>query len=134
MPLRDRASLPHLPAAEAPARAHDFHLAVEQDAETLLLKLSGDFDLVGVGRLEATADRAVRLSTRHVVFDLADVTFLDMAGLVSLMRMDERSRRTAFDVQILAPRGLARRVFTLTRAGEQLTMITVAPTVGPNRA
>ena len=100
----------------------------------MLLKLSGDFDLVGVGRLEATTDRAVRLSTRRVVFDLSDVTFLDMAGLVALMRMDERARKASFDVQILPPRGLARRVFTLTRAGEQLTMITVAPTVGPDRA
>jgi anti-anti-sigma factor len=104
-----------------------FELIVEQQAATLLLHLAGEFDLSTIGRVEAALDRALRALTRHVVFDLRNVSFLDLAGLMTLMRANERSHHASFDVQIVPPAGLARRVFTLTRAGTELTMLAETP-------
>lgn len=101
----------------------DFMFAVSGDAATVEFRLAGDFDLAAVGRVEAELDR-VPSSTRRVIFDLYDVSFLDMAGLMTVLRADERARTGAFEVQVIPPRGLANRVFTATRAGSALTMTT----------
>ncbi|MDQ3675660.1 MAG: STAS domain-containing protein, partial [Actinomycetota bacterium] len=61
--------------------------------------------------------------TRHVVFDLRELSSLDFAGLHTILRANERARSAAFDLVVVRPRGLANRVFTLTRAGEQLNMV-----------
>lgn len=100
-----------------------FHLDVKRDAGTLVLRLRGDFDLAAIGRVETVLDRSLDPSVRHVVFDLSEVTFLDMAGLMTVMRANERSHDAAFDVQVVPPTGSANRVFTLTRAGDQLNMV-----------
>ena len=108
------------------SRIDGFHLTIEEDAATLLLRLEGDFDLSTIGRVETALDNAIGEPTRHVVFDLRDVSFVDMAGLMTLMRANERSHREAFDVQVVAPTGQAGRVFTLTSAHTDLTMVTLA--------
>jgi anti-anti-sigma factor len=59
----------------------------------------------------------------RVVFDLRDLRFLDVAGLRTLLRANARGRAEAFEVLVIRPRGTANRVFTLTRAGEQLQMV-----------
>jgi anti-anti-sigma factor len=106
----------------------DFHLTVEDDTATLLLRMEGEFDLTTIGRVELVLD-TIRMLTKHVVFDLRDVSFLDMAALMTVMRINERSHHEAFDVQVVAPIGVAKRVFTLTRAGSELTMVPAAPAV-----
>ena len=117
----------HLPAGGQPAPLFGFALELDHQADTVVLRLSGEFDLASVGHVEAALERGIRRFTRHVVFDLSCVTFLDMAGLMSLIRADERSRGEPFDVQVVPPSGIASRVFTLTRAGERLTMVPAAP-------
>jgi anti-anti-sigma factor len=96
---------------------------VEQQDATLLLRLTGEFDWTGVGRVEAALERFPRQAIRRVVFDLRALSFLVAAGLRTILRANERSRTEPFDVVVVRPRGLANRVFTLTRAGEQLTMV-----------
>lgn len=68
--------------------------------------------------LEAFRD----LPLEHVVFDLSGLTFLDFAGLRTILSVHRRAQSEAFAVTVVRPRGLANRVFTLTRAGEILTM------------
>lgn len=115
------------PAGRPPALTEAFHLTVERDAATVLLRVGGEFDLSTMGRVEVALERALRWPPRHVVFDLRDVSFIDMAGLMTLIRANERSRAEPFDVHVIPPSGLARRVFTLTRAGAELTMIEEVP-------
>ena len=62
-------------------------------------------------------------SLKRVVFDLRAVCFLDLAGLRTILRADARGRAEAFEVVVVRPRGTANRVFTLTRAGEQLNIV-----------
>ncbi|MEA2330453.1 MAG: anti-sigma factor antagonist [Thermoleophilaceae bacterium] len=101
-----------------------FQLAVEERGSTLFLRLMGEFDLAAVGRVEQALGPVFEAAAaRRVVFDLRRVTFLDVAGLRTIIRANEGARARAFELVVVRPRGTANRVFTLTRAGEKLKMI-----------
>lgn len=103
-------------------RSRDLGVRVEEQGTTLLLRLTGALDRAGVARVEAALER-VSAATRRVVFDLQRLSFLDGPGLMTILRARERARAQPFELLVIRPRGLASRVFTLTRAGEQLTMV-----------
>ena len=99
-------------------------VAVEESDATLHVRLAGEFDLAAVPLVEKALDRLSRPPVpRRVVFDLRAVCFLDLAGLRTILRADARGRAQAFEVVVVRPRGTASRVFTLTRVGEQLSMV-----------
>ena len=104
--------------------ADRFRVAVVERGSTCQLWLSGEFDLAGVGRVEDALDGIFRAPRqRKLVVDLRGLTFLDAAGLRTILRADERARAAAVELLVVRPRGLANRVFTLTRAGAQLSMV-----------
>jgi anti-anti-sigma factor len=105
----------------------DFSITTEQRGDTLLIRIAGPFDLGAVGRVENAVDRALRPPAQSILFDLGDATFLDMAGLGTIIRAHNRAQAAATAVQIVPPVGLARRVFTLTRVGDYLTLIKDVP-------
>ena|SRR5215208_3149605 len=99
-------------------------MAVEDSGTTLRLRLAGEFDRAGVGPVEHALERLGQApAPRRVVFDLRGLVFLDLAGLRTILRTDAQGRAEAFEVVIVRPRGTANRVFTLTRAGERLSII-----------
>ena len=98
-------------------------LAIEREGATLYVRLLGEFDRACVRRVEAVLDRISATFTRRVVFDLRALSFLDLAGLKTILRANERARTEPFDVVVVRPRGSLNRIFTLTRAGERLTMV-----------
>ena len=90
----------------------------------MYLRLMGEFDLAAVGRVENALDRVFQApTTRRIVFDLRRLLFLDAAGLRTILRANERARAGAFELVVVRPRGTANRVFTLTRAGLELSMV-----------
>ena len=99
-------------------------VAVEESDTTLRLRLAGDFDLAGVGAVEQALYRLGRAPVPSlVIFDLRKLAFLGLAGLRTILSTDARGHAEAFEVVVVRPRGLANRVFTLTRAGERLSII-----------
>jgi anti-anti-sigma factor len=99
-------------------------VAVEESDATLHVRLAGEFDLAAVPLVEKALDRLSRAPVlKRVVFDLTAVCFLDLAGLRTVLRADARGRAEAFEVVVVRPKGMANRVFTLTRAGEQLNVV-----------
>jgi anti-anti-sigma factor len=99
-------------------------VGVEESEATLHVRLEGEFDLAAVPLVEKALDRLSHApAPRRVVFDLRAVCFLDLAGLLTVLRADARGRAEAFEVVVVRPRGMANRVFTLTRAGEQLNIV-----------
>jgi anti-anti-sigma factor len=99
-------------------------LAVDEADSTLRLRLTGDFDLAGVGAVENALHRLSQAPPpRRVVFDLRGLASLDVAGLRTILRADARGRAGSFEVVVVRPRGPASRVFTLTRAGERLSIV-----------
>jgi anti-anti-sigma factor len=99
-------------------------LAVEESDRTLRLRLTGDFDGTGVGSVEHALDRLSEApAPRRVVFDLRGLAFLGLAGLRTILEADARGRAGAFDVVVVRPRGVASRIFTLTPAGQRLSIV-----------
>ncbi len=99
-------------------------VAVEESDTTLHVRLEGEFDLAAVPLVEKALDRLSRAPVlRRVVLDLSGVCFLDLAGLRTILRADVRGRAEAFEVVVVRPHGTASRVFTLTRAREQLSLV-----------
>jgi anti-sigma B factor antagonist len=124
-PSRELSGPPNsLPPESWSSRA--LSVRVEEQDATLLLRLTGEFDWACVGRVEAALDR-ISAATRHVVFDLRGLTFLDSGGLKTILRVNDRAGSGSFDLVVVRPRGLANRVFTLTRAGQQLAMVDRPP-------
>ena len=104
-----------------------FSLAAERNGTTLCLRLAGDFDRAAIGRVERALEAARRRPLEHLVFDLSALTFLDMAGLRTILRAHRRARAEAVGLTVIRPHGLPNRVFTLTRAGEILSMVDRRP-------
>jgi anti-sigma B factor antagonist len=108
--------------------ADRFQLAVEEQGSTVFLRPLGEFDLAAVGRVENALGRVFDgPATSRVVFDLRRLTFLDSSGLRTILRANERARAGARELVVVRPRGTAGRVFTLTRVGEELTMVDDEP-------
>src|SRR4051812_43710637 len=106
------------------ADASPLLLAVDESDSTLRLRLTGDFDLAGVRAVERVLDRLHEApAPRRVVFDLRGLAFLGLAGLRTILRTDAQGQTEAFEVLVVRPRGIANRVFTLTGAGERLSII-----------
>jgi anti-anti-sigma factor len=104
--------------------ASPLKLAVEESDSTLRLQLVGDFDRAGVAAVENALHRVGQAPPpRRIVFDLRGLAFLALAGLRTILRTDARGRTQAFEVVLIRPRGTANRIFTLTRAGERLSII-----------
>jgi anti-anti-sigma factor len=101
-----------------------FQLSVEESGATSHLRLLGEFDRAAVGRVENALDRVFQApTTSRVVFDLRRLLFLDAAGLRTILRANERARAAACELVVARPRGMANRIFTLTRAGRELSMV-----------
>jgi anti-anti-sigma factor len=104
--------------------AGPFHLTVEASGGTSRLLPVGELDLAAVGQVENALDRVFRVpTTRRVVFELRWLTFLDAAGLATILRASQRARAADLDLVVVRPQGTANRVFTLTRAGQELEMV-----------
>jgi anti-sigma B factor antagonist len=105
-------------------RAGRFHLTIEESGATSCVRPTGELDLAAVGRVENALDGVFRApATRRIVVDLRRLTFLDSAGLRTILRANERARAGAFELVVVRPVGTVNRVFTLTRAGQQLNLV-----------
>jgi anti-sigma B factor antagonist len=101
-----------------------FQLRVEESGAMVNLSVIGECDVATVGPVETTLERLFQAPRpRRIVVDLRGLTFLDGAGLRAILRADQRARVAAVELVVVRPRGLANRVFTLTRAGDELSMI-----------
>jgi anti-anti-sigma factor len=101
-----------------------FQLSLKESGERSHLRLVGEFDRASVGRVERALEQVFQAPpTEQVVIDLRLLSFLDTAALLTLFRAHDRARGCAFDMVVARPRGSANRIFTLTRAGETLSMV-----------
>ncbi len=99
-----------------------FNFASVRDGTTLRLTLTGDFDKAVTGQVERALEAARELPLEQIIFDLSALTFLDLAGLRTILNAHRRAQSQAIGVTVIRPRGHANRVFTLTRVGETLPL------------
>ncbi|MEV4510327.1 STAS domain-containing protein [Dactylosporangium sp. NPDC049525] len=88
-------------------------LSTDRDADTITVTVAGDVDLSTVAELDHAVLAAV-IGATSVVIDLAAVTFIDSAGINTLLKSrrlaDERGRR----FRIANATGVVRDVLDLT--------------------
>ena len=100
-----------------------FRLDARQAGATLFLSLAGEFDWAVTGRVEGALEDVNGQALEQVVFDLTDLTFIDITALKVILKTQERAHAAGFQMRVVRPRGLANRIFTLTRAAETLEMV-----------
>lgn len=97
------------------ARAVPLTLTVEETNSTMLLRMAGDLDLATAGQVTAALDRLDVDRITLLMLDLQELTFLDLAGLRAVLGVNDHCKKHGIRTTVLKPRGLAGRVFTLTR-------------------
>ncbi len=117
--------------ASRPRGPGGLSLLVEESGSSLLLRIAGVLDLATIGTVMVALDRVDVDRTTRLVFDLQEVDFLDAAGLNTLLRADAYCEGHEIQVTVIKPRGLARRVFTLTRVHRELDLVDSAAAAAP---
>jgi anti-anti-sigma factor len=106
-------------ARAASSRQLSVHSAV--DANTLDVALAGELDMAAAFRLESEFERLLATpGIDGVVLDLADVSFLDSAGLGALLSIGEQAKRLGLDVRTARVSATVRRILDATATGRAL--------------
>ena len=100
-----------------------FSLEVRRDGTTVTLRLAGEFDWAVVGHVDGALEEARSKSTEHIVFDLAALDFLDVAGVKTILKAGERAEKERSDLTVVRPQGRANDIFALTGADEVLAIV-----------
>jgi anti-anti-sigma factor len=100
-----------------------FSLKAHREDGLVYLCIGGDFDRGTVGRVQSVLATPRREPLRRVVFDLSNVTFMDVAALTTILRADQQGCGEGFEVVVVRPPPLGGRVFALSRAREHLTIV-----------
>lgn len=93
---------------------------VELDGQ-VILSLSGSLNVTTRDRFVARAEAALARSP-HLIINLADVPFIDSAGMGSLVGLTRRARAAGGDVRLAGASPQVRRTFELLRLDRFLTL------------
>jgi anti-anti-sigma factor len=89
---------------------------------TVRLALSGELDMASAETLAASVDHALRPDRpAQLVVDLAGVTFCDSTGIRALVDARAAALRCQVAFRTVNPRGLTRRVMSVTGVLDVLT-------------
>ena len=114
---------PAMVSRRAEMQRTDFRVEVQRIGSTLFLALVGEFDCSVTDDVAVALEDASDVPVEHVVFDLSGLTFIDITALKVILRAHEQAPTRGYDVTVVRPRGLANRIFTLTRAAETLEIV-----------
>jgi anti-anti-sigma factor len=88
---------------------NEARIRVDEVDDRVRLAVSGDIDLANAPSVETELAGAIPNRATAVELDLADVSYLDSAGLHVLFALAVKLRRLQIDLRILAPDGSAAR-------------------------
>jgi anti-sigma B factor antagonist len=101
---------------------------VEQECETVLIRLRGEFDLTCEGPFREELACALDEETTTLVLDLCALTFMDSVGLRMLVTLNEETNDDGMAFTVLCADGHVRRVLRETGLDG------ILPVVGPSGA
>jgi len=81
----------------------DFHVNMRRDGERVEVVMTGELDLDGASRLAADMAEALDAQVSEVVVDARGITFIDSAGLRSLLAARDLAARNATAFRIIEP-------------------------------
>jgi anti-anti-sigma factor len=97
----------------------DLRLRRHASGATLDVVVSGELDMAAAFNLETELDRLLTASDlRAVALDLAEVTFIDSAGLGTLLAVRERAKELGMDVSITRVSDHVQRTLDVAGLGE----------------
>jgi anti-anti-sigma factor len=114
---------PAMVSRRAEIERTDFNVEVQRSGSTVSLSLAGEFDWTVTDNVAGALEEACGIPVEHVVFDLSGLTFIDITALKVILRAHERAPAHGYHLTVVRPRGLANRIFTLTRAAETLEIV-----------
>jgi anti-anti-sigma factor len=111
-------------------RVGSFAVTVEHDHEVARLRLAGELDLAGTGRLDE-ALREAREHATHVQVDLRDLVFIDSSGLRALMALHNAADASDFSYALVQGPPEIHRTFVLTGLDRVLRFADGPPAPAP---
>lgn len=99
---------------------------VSRHPHAVVVRLAGELDAHTAPRLRSLLAEQLLAGPGNLVLDLADLVFIDSAGLASLIAADKGTRRAGMRLVLAAPRPAVRKVLSLTGIDAVLsTVLTV---------
>jgi anti-sigma B factor antagonist len=80
----------------------------------VVVRLSGDFDLLAVEPFNVEVERAAAMADEAVVVDLRGLSFIDSSGLRAILEGHGKIAARGLEVTLLKPPGRLMRVFEVT--------------------
>ena len=119
---RSRFAAPR-PGFRLGSRSGGFRLATALTADAAVIKLAGELDHAAARRLDEEFELRSRRPGAKVVLDLAEVTFVDSAGVGALVGIERLARERRVALRTISPPDHVRAVFRLSGvdlAGERI--------------
>jgi anti-anti-sigma factor len=92
-----------------------FTLRSRRHERSLEVALGGDLDMAAAFKLEPAVERLLAADdVQSLELDLADVAFVDSAGLGAILAIRERTHRAGIEIAIARPSDPVRRLLELT--------------------
>jgi anti-sigma B factor antagonist len=117
--LRSSGADPPLREVLRPSGPPRFELRIENQPDTIVVRVGGELDLLTAPKLSARLDGLIRASTSSIVLDLRDLEFMDSAGLQILLNIRRRLARTSRTLSVICD-GAVRQVIEFARLTETL--------------
>jgi anti-anti-sigma factor len=94
---------------------HGFTVVARHDGDALEVALAGELDMAAAFKLESELDRLLaRRAARRLVLDLAELTFIDSAGLGALLAIHDRAQDLGIEFVLSNPSDPVRRILDLS--------------------
>jgi anti-anti-sigma factor len=85
------------------------------------LYLSGEIDQLATSEFLVAADSALATGPAAVIVDLADVSFMDSAGLSGLVQVHQQTRHAGAEFRLQSPSRIAARIIELSGLDQLFT-------------
>ncbi|WP_431976926.1 STAS domain-containing protein [Micromonospora haikouensis] len=92
----------------------------QRDGGGACLRLAGELDMSTAPELTAVLDRLTEQGERHLLVDLAELTFCDSTGIAAFVRGDNRATARGGWLRVTGATGRVERVLRLTGLAEVL--------------
>jgi anti-anti-sigma factor len=98
-----------------------FQVIARPDGEQVDVGLVGELDMASCFRLESEVERHLdEPGTRRLVLDLAELGFLDSAGLGTLLTIRDRAQDLDVELRLVNPSDPVRRILEATGTAPML--------------
>jgi anti-sigma B factor antagonist len=103
-----------------------WQLAVDQQPDRTVLRVTGDLDLETSPHLLAGAEPHLADGGKNLVVDLSRLEFIDSSGLSALIRINQRVTASGRQLVIISPAPRVAKAFEITGLDQVLPLRTAA--------